>query len=1535
MAEGTRGPIKAGTGYIEVVVKLVQKEMSELRKQVTTTMERVGAEASKEISQAVAKGLSSIPKEAQKQAKKARTAVEGEAKDTAETIAGLEKLVTKQYGEQAAKRLKELREFYAGYEKLTEEASATTKAALRETVRQEEQAAKSRLTAERERVRQSERLAREERQEQERQGSQMARDTINRNRMLVQAYAENERRKRAEILQTQQLQRRAAQERVAQIRAETAESRRLLQDRASLLQTSIREDLTQIRNLRRSIADSNTSTSSYFTQAQRGLKNMGGWFHEVGTSITEAGNLLTTKFLAPLTLAGSALTTIGVANADKRLLGQLGLSAAGVSKGQSAKQMSVIQQYAIDTPFSIDVMHEYQMRLIRSVAGADKNWYSNDPGTRTTAANKAAGKTTDLIMAIGDSMARAGNLDPEMFRRAMYAMDMILDQDRAPTRNLKQLATASGMPASELAQLLGFKNSRELWKVVGTPANQAKKGQKAGVSGTEIMNALLNYWNPQEYGGKQSGTGSLGFAEKMTSQTITGRLQQMKEQATFALGNLFVKEGKGGQYEYTGLGKKLMGEQIPVYGEDRKGNQTITGYRTEGGILNQVQDLAKKYAPDVEKFLGEFLDGLSRFISMIDRVTGWLKSSGLDKVITAVAKFLAQWGPLVLAVGLLTKLFGKVVGIGGKLIGGVRAVRRGTASAVGSVRNAAARRTASADARRAARDAGGTRRDARQAGRQAARDARTQQRGTSSLDVDTRQAEREIRRLEDQVTATREEAARLRDEMRDLNHESLRQIAEALGGRGDNSVGGAATSAQSAVNQVQQQVQQTNRSSLAQLEAELEKVKKAGQSVVSELNQAHDKATLLDAVKFTSLHSEIRNLKTEAEHVGQELHTDGGRVDSLDGKDLKKVTASVRGLKDEANDAGRAIGNGAMSASVAGRVELLSRRRLTDLIDQFRKLKTAADNAAKAIGTAKLNGTVAGRISDLNDATLKDIKKYVDDLKKALDKAGSEAHDLDGKLDDVDSHRGSGSSSSKGKKSKGKRNARGGPVAQADVGRYGVLPGYAPWVDNIPAILSPGEAVLRPEVAHAIGDERINAWNAMAIRGQISRHARGSGGRFNLDDIKALQRLQSIRPIGEAMAQTMVMDSASNPLGGSTRDGVLGSGDSSARYGGIVTGEKVEGMYDWITHDVYKVLRKVPDGVSQIAGILGGALGPTMADYFWDDVWQGDGNIVQRGKRYFNDVFSMKTLGKVWDNLYSGTTESLGAIWDTVTNPIDTLSGAFGDIYDVVTGSYDNLIGMISTVKGVVQSPKEYGTRVASGYLDEAKESLPNMDGLFDFSNGSTVSSEAGSEEVRKLFAGYSAPIKGVGGAEKWKNVAMHAMTMNGIPASTLPTVLHRINLESGGNPLAVNKSDINWKNGTPSVGLMQVIGPTFGHYAGPFRGTQPQMYGVSVDPLANIYAGLNYAKNRYGSRWQSVLAGNTGYATGTLSASPGLAMVGEKGRELVAFGGGERVFTHEETEGILNGKKYEIHVHEARSEPTPQAVLRALQTAEALYTTL
>ncbi|MFE9003073.1 hypothetical protein ACFYOY_13170 [Streptomyces sp. NPDC007875] len=103
-------------------------------------------------------------------------------------------------------------------------------------------------------------------------------------------------------------------------------------------------------------------------------------------------------------------------------------------------------------------------------------------------------------------------------------------------------------------------------------------------------------------------------------------------------------------------------------------------------------------------------------------------------------------------------------------------------------------------------------------------------------------------------------------------------------------------------------------------------------------------------------------------------------------------------------------------------------------------------------------------------------------------------------------------------------------------------------------------------------------------------------------------------------------------------------------------------------------------------------------------------------------------------------------------------------------------------------------------------------------------------------------------GVQRWTPQVLDALKQLHQPSSYLGITLRRMNQESGGNPLAVNKTDINWQNGHPSVGLMQVIGPTFRAYAGKYKHKGPFMYGTSVDPLANIYASMRYALRNYGS---------------------------------------------------------------------------------------
>ncbi|WP_101783734.1 transglycosylase SLT domain-containing protein [Nonomuraea indica] len=63
---------------------------------------------------------------------------------------------------------------------------------------------------------------------------------------------------------------------------------------------------------------------------------------------------------------------------------------------------------------------------------------------------------------------------------------------------------------------------------------------------------------------------------------------------------------------------------------------------------------------------------------------------------------------------------------------------------------------------------------------------------------------------------------------------------------------------------------------------------------------------------------------------------------------------------------------------------------------------------------------------------------------------------------------------------------------------------------------------------------------------------------------------------------------------------------------------------------------------------------------------------------------------------------------------------------------------------------------------------------------------------------------------------------------------------ESGGNPSAINRWDINAQNGVPSQGLMQTIPPTFNAHSLPG-------HKQILEPVDNIIAGVLYTYSRYG----------------------------------------------------------------------------------------
>lgn len=163
----------------------------------------------------------------------------------------------------------------------------------------------------------------------------------------------------------------------------------------------------------------------------------------------------------------------------------------------------------------------------------------------------------------------------------------------------------------------------------------------------------------------------------------------------------------------------------------------------------------------------------------------------------------------------------------------------------------------------------------------------------------------------------------------------------------------------------------------------------------------------------------------------------------------------------------------------------------------------------------------------------------------------------------------------------------------------------------------------------------------------------------------------------------------------------------------------------------------------------------------------------------------------------------------------------------------------------------------ALAILDDAERGVnANLEGSGDMTWDKTTllltknmlaATRARIESFRAAVSSHSGWTGGAG-VEQWRGVAAQALDIMGQPQSHLGSTLRRMDQESSGNPTVVNKWDSNWDKGTPSVGLMQVIGPTYKANKHPGYDKGPYLYGTSVDPLANILASMRYALGRYGS---------------------------------------------------------------------------------------
>jgi phage-related protein len=346
----------------------------------------------------------------------------------------------------------------------------------------------------------------------------------------------------------------------------------------------------------------------------------------------------------------------------------------------------------------------------------------------------------------------------------------------------------------------------------------------------------------------------------------------------------------------------------------------------------------------------------------------------------------------------------------------------------------------------------------------------------------------------------------------------------------------------------------------------------------------------------------------------------------------------------------------------------------------------------------------------------------------------------------------------------------------------------------------------------------------------------------------------------------------------------------------------------------------------------------------WDQIWN---NTIGRAIRGWHDL--MGIFGHIRSdviNFFSGAASWLvnagSNIISGLLNGIRSAMGAIGGW--IKTNVYDPIVSHIKSFFGI-KSPSQVmfgiGSNLIQGLLHgilsagDLTHFIKNVFGGLPAALGSLV--QKGLVNLAKLPAkalsalgkvggaigGFFAKLFGgstSGGVARWAGVVAQALTMLGLPLSLSKQVLYQMQTESGGNPNAINLTDINAQHGDPSRGLLQTIGSTFAAYHVP--GTSNNIY----DPLANVAAAINYARHVYGP---SLMSGGMGMGSGhgyddggwwphgtwgwNMSGAPELVLTQKQLQSGLARGGDGASATeyHAHFDG-LTGQAIESHVQHA-----------------------
>lgn len=391
--------------------------------------------------------------------------------------------------------------------------------------------------------------------------------------------------------------------------------------------------------------------------------------------------------------------------------------------------------------------------------------------------------------------------------------------------------------------------------------------------------------------------------------------------------------------------------------------------------------------------------------------------------------------------------------------------------------------------------------------------------------------------------------------------------------------------------------------------------------------------------------------------------------------------------------------------------------------------------------------------------------------------------------------------------------------------RGGVIPGYqSAKKDEVLTPMRKGEGVIVPEATRVLGHSFIHGLNGAANRGGTAGASNWLSRNFGQGYAKGgvISPLKQRFPLSQGYNRVHKGIDIAAPTGTpiyATADGAVTHAGPGARAPGVWGGNEIHvksgGIERWFAH-LSEIAVRAGQMISQ-----GEYLGKT-------------GNTgISSGPHLHFGVFS--------------------GGWPNDLNPLDYLGGAVNFDSSDISGTGGG--GGGSSILGLLAEKLSSPVRALIG---SAKEKF----GGNGFAQIPFGFAENMLNQVVEWVGGEHGGNESSGGSSaNWTPTVKEALGRAGLPVRDdyVGAWMRQIQSESGGNPRAVQNgyTDVNTLSGDLAQGLVQVIGSTFRAYR------DPALPNDRFNPLANLTAGMRYAKARYGANMLSVIGHGHGYARG------------------------------------------------------------------------